>query len=89
MAGGDHVATSVGAGCILKPLADAARVVTMTVTRATGALSNRSARARRGSIDWKSIAGESLECRGDVSTTGKDARARSAESSVPASTLTR
>ena len=39
MARGDHVATSVGAGCILKPLADAARVVTVTVTRATGALS--------------------------------------------------
>ena len=87
MAGDDHVATSVGAGCILKPLADAARVV--TVSRATGALSKRSARARRGSIGWKSIAGESLECRGGVSTTGNDAGARSAESSVPSSTLTR
>ena len=80
MAGDDHVATSVGAGCILKPLADAARVVTMTVTRATGALSNRSARARRGNIGWKSIAGESLGFRDDVSTTGKDAHARSVES---------
>ena len=67
MAGGDHVATCVGAGCTYS-------------YKGNGRAIKRSARARRGNIGWKSIAGESLGFRDDVSTTGKDAHARSVES---------